>query len=485
MVDIENLEKGDVVYAEKLADEEIRHVQVSAARQTHIRRKFDRHVLPIVCCLYVLSYLDRGNIGNARVAGAQDDLGLDSYQWSWVLNAFYICYVCFEWTTLMWKLLPAHIYVAVLCICWGAAAMCSGVVNNMAGLVVCRCFLGIFEAAFGAGAPVFLSFFYQRHEVGLRVSLLLGMAPLANTFASSLAYGITQIKNSLAPWRLLFLIEGAPTVLFAFVVYFYLADSPGTAKFLTEAEQTEAVERMNQVDRTAKTKVNKAQFLSGLTDYKPYIHTMIHFSCNYSFAALSNFLPTIVQGMGYSSINAQGLTAPAYFVAFLLCVAVAFTSDKLGKRGYFVASFAAMGTVGYLLLAVVQDTTKIGVRYLGVWLAACGVFPALVINITWMLNNQGGDSKKGAGFAILATVGQMSSFVSSVVFPTTDRPFYTKGCALGCGFTGLIVILSLGLHFKLQHENRKRDRLYGKVPEDAQIDVTQGGDNNPNFRYFT
>lgn len=84
--------------------------------------------------------------------------------------------------------------------------MCSGVVKNMAGLVVCRCFLGIFEAAFGAGAPVFLSFFYQRHEVGLRVSLLLGMAPLANTFASSLAYGITQIKTSLAPWRLLFLI---------------------------------------------------------------------------------------------------------------------------------------------------------------------------------------------------------------------------------------------------------------------------------------
>ncbi|KAJ9640386.1 hypothetical protein H2201_002566 [Coniosporium apollinis] len=466
MVDIENLEKGNVVYAEKLADEkEIRHVQVSAARQTHIRRKFDRHVLPIVCCLYVLSYLDRGNIGNARVAGAQDDLGLNSYQWSWVLNAFYICYVCFEWTTLMWKLLPAHIYVAVLCVCWGAAAMCSGVVKNMAGLVACRCFLGIFEAAFGAGAPVFLSFFYQRHEVGLRVSLLLGMAPLANTFASSLAYGITQIKDSLAPWRLLFLIEGAPTVLFALVVYFFLADSPGTAKFLTEAEQTEAVERMQQLDRTAKTKVNKKQFLSGLTDYKPYIHTMIHFGCNYSFAALSNFLPTIVNGMGYSSINAQGLTAPAYFVAFLLCVVAAFTSDKLGKRGYFVAGFATMGTIGYLLLAIVQDTSK--------------------TDITWMLNNQGGDSKKGAGFAILATVGQMSSFVSSVVFPTTDRPFYTKGCALGCGFTGLIVILSLGLHFKLQHENRKRDRLYGKVPDDAQIDVTLGGDNNPNFRYFT
>ena len=84
--------------------------------------------------------------------------------------------------------------------------MSSGAVTNMAGLIVCRCFLGIFEAGFGAGAPYYLSLFYQRKELGLRVSLLLGMSPLANCFAASLAYGITHIKGSIAPWRLLFII---------------------------------------------------------------------------------------------------------------------------------------------------------------------------------------------------------------------------------------------------------------------------------------
>lgn len=91
-------------------------------------------------------------IGNAKTAGAQADLGLSSAQWTWVLNAFYICYVLFEWTTVLWKLLPAHIYVAILCLCWGTAAMCTGAAQNMAGLVVCRSFLGVFEASFGAGA---------------------------------------------------------------------------------------------------------------------------------------------------------------------------------------------------------------------------------------------------------------------------------------------------------------------------------------------
>lgn len=84
--------------------------------------------------------------------------------------------------------------------------MCSGAVNNMTQLIVCRCFLGIFEASFGAGAPYFLSLFYQRHELGFRVSMLLGMSPVANCFSSALAYGITQIKGSIQPWRLLFII---------------------------------------------------------------------------------------------------------------------------------------------------------------------------------------------------------------------------------------------------------------------------------------
>lgn len=208
--------------------------------------------------------------------------------------------------------------------------------------------------------------------------------------------------------------------MFSLVVFFFLADSPSRARFLTEDEQTEAVERLQTVDRTAKNKVQWKQIIAGLGDYQNYFHAAIHFCCNYSFAGLSNFLPTIVRDMGYSSINAQGLTAPAYFASFLCCLFAAWVSDKYGKRGWIVSGFAVMGTVGYLLLAVIQDESKTGVRYAGIWLATCGIFPALSINITWLLNNQGGDSKKGAGLAILATLGQCSSFVSSPLFPSTD-----------------------------------------------------------------
>jgi MFS family permease len=146
----------------------------------------------------------------------------------------------------------------------------------------------------------------------------------------------------------------------------------------------------------------------------------IHFCCNYSFAGLSNFLPTIIEEMGYTSVTAQGLSAPPYFASFLLCIVAAIVSDRWGHRGLVIAAFATMGMVGYLVLAAVQSETQPGVRYAGVWLATCGVFPALAINITWLLNNQGGDSKRGAGMAVLAVFGQCSSFVSSSAFPRVE-----------------------------------------------------------------
>ncbi|PHH58665.1 hypothetical protein CDD81_4890 [Ophiocordyceps australis] len=382
-----------------------------------IRRAFDCRVLPIMCCLYLLSYLDRGNIGNAKTAGAQAQLGLDSRQWAWVLNAFYLCYTLFQWTTMLWKTLAPHRFVSLLCVCWGVAAMSSGAARNMTQLLVTRCFLAIFEATFGSGAPYFLSMLYQRHELGLRMSLLLGMSPLANTFASSLAYAITHIRGSLEPWRLLFIIEGSLTVAFAPIVWFLLIDTPAQATFLSAEERVVAAQRMLLQDSTTGHGVRWAQVRAGLRDWKNYLHALVHFCANFSFAALSNFLPTIVRDMGHDAVRAQGLTAAAYLAAFVVSVAASLASDRLGRRGFVMAGTASMGVVGYALLATAGNA---GVRYAGVWLAAAGVFPALSINLTWILNNQGGDSKKAAGLALLLILGQSSSFVSSTVFPASD-----------------------------------------------------------------
>jgi MFS family permease len=111
-------------------------------------------------------------------------------------------------------------------------------------MMALRFFMGAAEAGFGPGIPYLLSFFYLRHELGLRCGIFLAAAPLANTFAGALAYGITSGKHlSIANWRLLFLVEGLPTICLAPVVWFTLPDSPNKARFLNEEQKRVAVAR--------------------------------------------------------------------------------------------------------------------------------------------------------------------------------------------------------------------------------------------------
>ena len=114
-----------------------------------------------------------------------------------------------------------------------------------------RFLLGLFEAGFTPGIPYLLSFFYRRHELGLRCGLFVSAAPLANTFAGALAYGITSGHPKLRSWRLLFLVEGIPTCVAAVLTYFYLPDHPASAKFLTEEEKQ--VARIRSLRRSGET----------------------------------------------------------------------------------------------------------------------------------------------------------------------------------------------------------------------------------------
>ena len=135
-----------------------------------------------------------------------------------------------------------------------------------------RFLMGMFEASYGPGTPYLLSFFYLRHEVGFRTGIFLSAAPLATTFAGALAYGITSGHPSIASWRVLFLAEGLPTIAMAFVAFFFLPDSPHTAKFLTEEEKEIALARgVRQVGQPERIGgVNFKDILVTFSDPKAY-----------------------------------------------------------------------------------------------------------------------------------------------------------------------------------------------------------------------
>lgn len=134
--------------------------------------------------------------------------------------------------------------------------------------------MGFAEAGFGPGVPYLLSFFYLRHEVGFRAGMFLAAAPLASTFAGALAYGITSGNASLASWRLLFLVEGLPTICMAPVAFFFLPDSPDQARFLNAEEKAVARARgVRQAGKAGKERIGGIDIketLKTLADAKPW-----------------------------------------------------------------------------------------------------------------------------------------------------------------------------------------------------------------------
>ena len=139
-------------------------------------------------------------------------------------------------------------------------ATCQTGVQSWGGEMALRFLLGATEAGFGPGVPYLLSFFYRRKEIGLRCGIFLSAAPLANTFAGALAYGITSGHPKFSSWRLLFLVEGLPTVLMAPVAWFFLPDSPAHARFLTEEEKEIAkargIQQVGEVERVGPAVTN-------------------------------------------------------------------------------------------------------------------------------------------------------------------------------------------------------------------------------------
>lgn len=107
--------------------------------------------------------------------------------------------------------------------------------------------------------------------------------------------------------------------------------------------------------------------------------------------------------MGFTAITAQGLSAPPYFLAFLLVILTTYIADRTQQRGLVMIVTSLIGATGYIVLATISAT---GPRYTGVFLAAAGIFPAIVNLLPWTLNNQGSDTKRGAGITILNLIGQ-------------------------------------------------------------------------------
>ncbi|KAI3554146.1 major facilitator superfamily transporter [Colletotrichum abscissum] len=464
-------------------------------------RKHDRKLVVFVALLFMLSFLDRSNIGNARIAGMDEDLQTNppwDGWYEWTLTAFYISYIFFEWMSLLWKLIPAHIYVSMIVLSWGLTASLQSVSVSYPTLIFLRVLLGIGEAGF-TGIPFYLSFFFKREELAFRTAIFISAAPLATTFASSLAWLITNYAEAgpIAPWRLLFLVEGFPSVLAAVAAWHIIPDSPDTARYLTAREQKVARLRLRREKPRQKkhggkghSNLNLGEAFAVLCDPMALLTAAMFFLTNMAYSSLPVFLPKILTEMGHSRLASQGLSAPPYFLAFLAVLFTAHLSDRAQTRSIPIILHALASAGGYAALALAKP---IGLspllRYLAVYPAAIGFFNVVTLTVAWSINNQASESRQGGGFALMQIIGQCGPLVGTRLYPDRDAPFYAPGMQTCAGAMLAVAVLALSLRFYLSYLNRKTDVAcaVGSETEEEEGLVGSGGRKrtaSEGFRYM-
>jgi MFS family permease len=360
-----------------------------------------------------------------------------------------------------------------------------GLCNNYASLIACRLLLGLVEGGLFPGCAIYLTFFYTKKELALRIGYLFVSAALAGAFGGLLAYGIGHMEGvaGLSGWRWIFIIEGLPTVVLGVICWFFLADDPDTAYYLTPEEK-----EMVLIRRARQTGVSETfewkDVKKAVIDWRAYMFYVGLFCVDTMLYGYSTFLPTIIRGIrpDASSAMVQILTIPCYALGAVSYMAAARYSDWRQSRGPVVVLFGLISVIGYAML--VSDSGP-SVHYGGCFLTAMGLYVLVGIPIAWLPTNSPRYGKRTTATALQLTFGNCAGIMAPFLYSTEEAPRYVRGHAVTMAMVATGCVIYATLYFYYTWENKKRasgqrDHLVeGKTGEE----IIAMGDESPRFVY--
>ncbi|KIJ68115.1 hypothetical protein HYDPIDRAFT_107769 [Hydnomerulius pinastri MD-312] len=458
-------------------------VEVGSAERARILRKLDWHLLPFVSLLYLLSFLDRANVGNAKVAGMSTDLNLIGFRYNIAAAVFFILYSLAEVpSNIALKIYRPSRWIPTIMLAWGLVMTLMCLVNTFQGLIAARIFLGLTEAGLFPGVTYYISLWYPRAEQAKRIAVFFSAATVAGAFGGLLAYGIERMEGvgGLHGWQWIFCLEGLATMMVALLAFFFMYDFPETATFLTETERRYVVEMLKQDSNSLATHYDFQFVLQALKDYKTYLQVGIYIGLLIPVYAIALFTPTIINELGFSAANAQLLSVPPFVAGCVFTILVGIYSDKHKIRGPYVIGGAFVSLVGYILLYVQGGA---GASYAGAVLAAVGVYPTIAVDLAWASSNAGGDLKRGVVVAMVIGLGNLGGICSSFVY--LDPPRFHIGHGTIMGWLSLSILLSFLAMWDYKRINKQKEELCRErgITDERRDEFKDMGDESPLFRY--
>ncbi|KAJ6072369.1 hypothetical protein N7467_010454 [Penicillium canescens] len=463
---------------------------LTSTTERRLMAKVDWHILPCLCILYLLAFLDRVNISNAAILGLKEDLNItEGTKYNSALTIFFVPYILFEVpSNMLLKKLKPHVWLPACMFMFGLVLVFQGLVNNWGGLMATRFFLGVFETGMFPGCFYLMGMWYKRSEAQKRFSFFFSSTSLAGAFGGLLASGIGKMDGlrGYSGWRWVFIIEGVLTSVVALILFFFIADFPEDVKWLNEEERTYMRAKLaKDVGKAAHhVRMGKKEVLGVFKDYKVFIGGFMYFGLIVPAYSYAYFAPTIIKSYGYDSIKTQLYSIPPWAASFGVSMIIAFFSDRMRQRFAFTMIPMAIAIAGFAMLLTITSKAQTDAQYGALFLVTSGCYSAMPVIVCWFAMNLGGHHRRSVGTAWQVGFGNIGGIIATWSFVEKNgKTDYRTGYIISLSFVCFSIAACVAYLIAIVYENRKRDRA---AVDPASIDEEEEeylGDLAPTYRY--
>ncbi|WP_020502091.1 MFS transporter [Sciscionella marina] len=421
--------------------------------QRAVMRKVVRRIVPLLCLLYLVNYVDRVNIGFAGPNGMTDELGMSATVFGLASGIFFLGYLVLEVpSNLLLQRFGARRWLARIMASWGVLVCVIAFVPNQTTLVILRFLLGIAEAGFFPGVILYLTYWFPAAYRARMVALFMAAVPISTVLGSTLSSLIIQGLDGwlgLTGWRVMFLVEGVPALLLAVVTWFCLTDRPEQARWLS-AQEREWLSGTLLTEQNSVHNRHQWSLRRALTHPRIIALAFVYFGIAYGLYALGFFLPTIVKGFAeqyatsYSTIQTGLITAVPYVFGALLMVPWARHGDRSGERVWHVAIPVVLGGLAIPVALYLGSplATMIAVTVCAV--GVCAALPTF-----WALPSEFlTGTAAAAGLALINSLGNISGFAAPYITGWLRDLTGTQNAGMwvvgACMLAGAVTVVLLG-----------------------------------------
>jgi ACS family tartrate transporter-like MFS transporter len=413
--------------------------------------KLTRRLVPFLFLLYIVAYLDRINVGFAKLQ-MSGQLHFSEAVYGLAAGLFFAGYFLFQVpSNMILQKIGARRWIALLMVFWGAISASMMLVTTPRSFYTLRFLLGLAEAGFFPGVILYLRNWFPAGARARTMALFMTAGPLSGVIGGPVSGALLTLDRTggLAGWQWLFLLEGVPAVLLGIVVFFHLADHPNDASWLSGDERQWLAGTLLVEERSNSPGVGEAPWWSVFVDPRVWMLALVYFCLATSSYGITLWLPSVVSHFSDHGPFLIGvLSAIPYIAAAVGMVVSGHHSDRTGERRWHVAGCALLAAAAFFLAALSASTVAVvaaisfsvlGINgMLGPFWAIPGSF---LTGIT-----------ASAGIALINSVGNLGGFVGPYILglARTSSGNFKSGLFLLAGAMALAAVFVLLVNIPAQ-----------------------------------